>query len=64
MGDTDVISGSVGDQAGIRPGDLITRVGTEKIKSKKDFIPKWNVPQPVDESNHHPVFGITSAGVI
>ncbi|MFQ6613980.1 MAG: DegQ family serine endoprotease, partial [Fidelibacterota bacterium] len=35
---TDVIPGSVGDQAGIRPGDLITRVGTEKIKSKEDFI--------------------------
>ncbi|NOZ74968.1 MAG: Do family serine endopeptidase [FCB group bacterium] len=35
---TDVAQGSAGDQAGIRPGDLITRVGTEKVKSKKDFL--------------------------
>jgi len=35
---TDVKPNSVSDRAGIRPGDIITRVGTEKVKSKKDFL--------------------------
>lgn len=35
---TDVQANSAGEKAGIRTGDVITRVGTEKVSSKKDFL--------------------------
>ena len=34
---TRVVEGSTADQAGIQTGDLITRVGTKKCNSKRDF---------------------------
>jgi len=34
---TEVAEGSIADEAGIRVGDLITRVGTKKCNSPKEF---------------------------
>ena len=34
---TDIAEGSIADEAGIRVGDLITRVGTKKCNSPKEF---------------------------
>lgn len=34
---TAVAEGSIADEAGIRVGDLITRVGTKKCNSPKEF---------------------------
>ena len=35
---TEVVEGSIADEAGIRIGDLITRVGTKKCNSTKEFL--------------------------
>ncbi|RMF10887.1 MAG: PDZ domain-containing protein [Candidatus Neomarinimicrobiota bacterium] len=35
---TKVRPNSVAAEAGLRPGDVITRVGTEKVTSKKEFL--------------------------
>lgn len=34
---TDVATNSIAHRAGIRPGDLITRIGTESVENREDF---------------------------